>query len=389
MRQVRHRPTIARLCGFTLLLSLSLTACKNQNASQQKGPPPTQVATYHVKAGEASYFDQYPATVVALNQVDIRPEVSGYLTNIYFKDGSHVKKGARLYEIDQQQYRASYDQAVANLNVARANYAKLQQDVARYEDLAKQDAIARQTLDHAKADMEAAKMQVAAVEASIKNAETNFRNSVIYAPFDCTIGITQVQVGSAVNAGQTLLNTVSSDDPMAVDCDVDQKQINRFTTLLQNDPPESDSTFTITLPDQSVYAFPGNLILMDRSVNPQTGTIRIRLTFPNPHGALKPGLTCNLRVRTTSSPNTVLIPYRAVVEQMGEYFVFVVNGDRVSERRIGLGMRVRDQVIVRDGVNPGEQVVVEGTQRLKDSTLVAVIPPKEQGPSDRMQGGTK
>jgi RND family efflux transporter MFP subunit len=387
MKRFRQSLSDARSYVCVLLLAFSLAACGDTSANQQKGPPPTQVATYKAQAGEATYFEQYPATVVALNQVEIRPEVSGYLTHIYFKDGQHVRKGAKLYEIDQQQYRAAYDQAVANLNVAKANYAKLQQDAARYEDLAKQDAIARQTLDHARADMEAARMQVAAVEANLKNIETNFRNSVIYAPFDCTIGITQVQVGSAVTAGQTLLNTVSSDDPMAADCDVDEKQINRFSGLLEQPPPDTDSTFTLSLPDQSVYAYPGRLILIDRAINPQTGTIRIRLTFPNPHRALKPGLNCNLRVRTLSSPNTVLIPYRSVVEQMGEYHVFVVNGDRVSERKIGLGRRVSDKIIVKEGVNPGEQVVVEGTQRLKDSSLVAVVPPKEQGASQPPQGG--
>lgn len=125
---------------------------------------------------------------------------------------------------------------------------------------------------------------------------------------------------------------------------------------------------------------------MDRAVNPQTGTMRIRLTFPNPHNELRPGLTCDLRVRTTSPPNGVLVPYRGIVEQMGEYFVFVLNGNRVSERKVGLGMRVNDKVIVNEGLRPGEQIVVEGTQRLKDSTVVAVVPPKEQGPPGLMQG---
>lgn len=376
----------ARLFGSMALLVFTLAACGRSDRSDPKGPPPVQVATYEVQAGEATFFEEYPATVVALDQVEIRPEVSGYITHIYFKDGQHVRKGMKLYEIEPQQYRAAYDQAVANLNVARANYAKLQQDVARYEALAKQDAIAQQTLDHARADMQAAKMQVAAVQASIQNTETNLRNSTINAPFDCIVGISQVQVGSAVTAGQTLLNTVSTDDPMAVDCDIDEKQISRFAQLQEHPAPVSDSTFSIKLPDQSIYPFPGRLVLMDRAVNPQTGTIRIRLAFPNPHNELRPGLTCDLRVRTMSSANSVLVPYRAIVEQMGEYAVFVVNGNRVSERKVGLGMKVNDKVIVNQGLRSGEQIVVEGTQRLKDSTIVAVVPPTGNGTTERAQG---
>lgn len=376
----------AKLLGCGILLPLLLVACGEGKGSDPKGPPPIQVATYQVRAGEATYYEQYPATVVALDQVDIRPEVSGYITHIFFKDGQHVRKGKKLYEIEPQQYKAAYDQAVANLNAAKANYAKLQKDVQRYEDLAKQDAIARQTLDHARDDMEAAKGQVGAAQASVQNTATNLRNSVIYAPFDCTIGITQVQIGSAVTAGQTLLNTISSDGAMAVDCDVDEKQINRFAGLLQHPAAPSDSTFAITMPDGSAYPEPGRLTLMDRAVNPQTGTIRVRLTFPNPDNALRPGLTCNLRVRSVSPPNSVLIPYRAVVEQMGEYFVFAVDGNKVSERRVTLGMRVSDEVVVKEGVRPGEQIVVEGTQRLKDGAAIAVVPPREQNSSAPMQG---
>ncbi len=374
-----------RMLGCIIVLSLIFAACGNKGP-QQQGPPPIRVAAYQVQAGQAAYFETYPATVVALDQVEIRPEVSGYITNIFFKDGQHVRKGMKLYEIEQQQYQAAYDQAVANLNAARANYSKLQKDVQRYEDLARQDAVARQTLDHAKDDMQAAGSQVAALQASVKNAETNLRNSIIYAAFDCTIGITQVQIGSAVVAGQTLLNTISSDQPMAVDCGVDEKEINRFSHLLTQPKDGNDSTFTIVLPDGSLYPSPGKLALIDRAVDPQTGTIRVRLIFPNPDYMLRPGMNCDLRVQSESPANAVLIPYRAVVEQMGENFVFVINGNRALERKITIGSRVSDKVVVNEGVRPGEQIVLEGTQRLKDSSLVAIVSPKEMGTNQPEQG---
>jgi membrane fusion protein (multidrug efflux system) len=339
-------------------------------------PLPTQVVVYHVTSGGSTYFDEYPASVIALNQVDIRPEVSGYITGIYFKDGDHVSQGAKLYAIDQQQYKAAYDQALANLNVAKANYARAQEDADRYDDLAKQDAVARQLVDHAKADLRSAEMQVAAANANVESVQTNLRNSIFYAPFDGTIGISLVKMGSAVTAGQTLLNTISSDNPMGVDCSVDEKQIGRFGTLLQKNPRDQDSIFTMVLPDESIYPSPGRLVLMDRAVDPQTGTIRIRVIFPNGSNLLKPGLTCNLRVKSRDSQNSLLIPYKAVVEQMGEYFIYLVKGNTVTQRKVHLGMTINDMVVVKSGVQEGDQIVMEGVQKIRENSTIAAITPE-------------
>jgi len=352
---------------------LTLAACSSNKGAEQKGPPAVPVTTYDVKQGNATYYDEYPATVTPVNQVEIRPEVSGYVTDIYFKDGQHITKGMKLYAIDQQQYKAAYDQAQANLMVAKANLAKARQDADRYRDLAKRDAVARQTLEHSQADLESAKMQVEAVEANVKNVQTNLRYSVIAAPFDGTIGISLVKLGSSVTAGQTLLNTLSSDEPMAVDCAVDEKQISRFALLLQKSDKEQDSTFTIVLPDQSVYPIPGFLKVMDRSVDPQTGTIRIRVFFPNASNILRAGLTCNLRVQASSPTESLLIPYKAVIEQMGEYFVYVVLNGKVSQRKVSLGMRIKDMVIVKDGLQLADQIVTEGVQKLRDNSPVVLV----------------
>jgi membrane fusion protein (multidrug efflux system) len=367
-----------RLIGLSVIISLILAACGDSKGAGQKGSPPVQVAAYEVKLGTAAYYDEYPATVTAINQVEVRSEVSGYVTDIYFKDGQHITKGMKLYAIDQQQYKAAYDQAIANLNAAKSTLAKAQQDADRYRDLAKRDAVARQTLEHAQADLQSAKMQVASFEANVKNVQTNLRYSVIAAPFDGTIGISSVKLGSSVVSGQTLLNTLSSDDPMAVDCAVDEKQISRFTQLLQAGDSLRDSTFTIVLPDQTVYPFPGHLSFLDRSVDSQTGTIRIRVIFPNAKNILRSGLTCNLRVRANSSAESLLIPSKAVVEQMGEYFVYVVINNKVTQQRIGLGKNINDMVIVKDGLQVGEQIVTEGVQKLRDNSPVTVIPPAAQ-----------
>lgn len=363
-----------------------LSSCNVNKAAEQKGPPPIQVSVVEARSGSATYHDEYPATVVALDQVELRAEVSGYITDIFVKDGQRVVKGMKLYAIDQRQYQAAYDQARANLNVAKSNLAKAQQDADRYADLAKNDAVARQTVEHAQADLESARMQVAAAEAAVKSVETNLHYSIITAPFDGTIGISLVKLGSAVTAGQTALNTVSSDDPIAVDCAVEEKQIGRFTTLLESKANGNDSTFMIILPDQSLYPYPGRLSFLDRSVDSQTGTIRIRVIIPNSRKALKAGLTCNLRVRTTGSSSALLIPYKAVTEQMGEYFVFVVNGNRATQRRVNLGTSIDDMVVVNNGLQPGDQIVVEGMQRLRDNSIVSAAPAGSKSRSDAGHG---
>jgi membrane fusion protein (multidrug efflux system) len=336
--------------------------------------PPTLVDVYEVKSENAVYYDNYPASVTAVNQVDIRPEVSGYLTDIYFKDGQHVKKGSKLYGIDQQQYKAAFEQAVANLNVAKANLFRAQQDADRYNDLAKNDAIARQVLEHAQADQQSAKMQVAAAESNVNAVQTNLRNSVIYAAYDGTIGISQVKLGSAITAGQTLLNTLSSDNPVAVDFGLDEKLIVIFTNLLRESNGPKDTTFTLVLPDQTVYPYHGHLSFLDRAVDPQTGTIKARLIFPNNNNLLRPGLTCNVRVLNNNASNSIIIPYKAVSEQMGEYFVFVAKDNKAIQTKVNLGVPINEMVIVKDGLNPGEFVITEGVQKLRDNSPIILAP---------------
>src|ERR1700722_18418665 len=147
------------------ILAMELVSCESKQTGPQ-APPPVAVGVQIAKEGAATYFDIYPATVTPLNQVDIKPQVSGNISHIFFQDGQFVRKGQKLYEIDQQQYQAAYEQAIANLNVSKANLAKSQQDADRYTELAQKDAIARQTLDHALADLESSKRQVDAAQAN-------------------------------------------------------------------------------------------------------------------------------------------------------------------------------------------------------------------------------
>ncbi|QDK80300.1 efflux RND transporter periplasmic adaptor subunit [Spirosoma sp. KCTC 42546] len=358
-----------------LILTLLLAACggKKDAQQQQAPPPPTAVSAVKVTKGSATYYDQFPATVTALLEVEIQPQVAGNITGIFFQDGQHVSKGQKLYTIDPQQYRASYDQAVANLNVQKANLNRAQKDANRYNTLAEQDAVAKQLVDNANASLEAAKMQVEASEATIRQVATNLKYTTIYAPLDGTIGISQVRLGAAVAPGSTPLNTISSDNPIAADVQIDESQIPRFLKLQGQPNVVRDSTLILLLPDGSTYKYPGSVRIVDRAVDPQTGTLRVRVAFPNPNKQLKVGLNANIRVKNNTGEPQLLIPYQAVTEQMSEYFVFVVgDSSKVSQKKVTLGARINDKVIVKDGLKEGETIVTEGTQKIREGAKVQV-----------------
>lgn len=349
-----------------------VVACGGQkNDQQQAPPPPTPVTAVRAALGSATYYDEFPATVTPLREVEIQPQVAGNITGIFFQDGQYVRRGQKLYTIDPQQYRASYDQAVANLNVQKANLNRAQKDADRYTTLAQQDAIARQVVDNATATLESARMQVEAAQASIRQVATNLKYTTIYAPLDGTIGISQVRLGAAVAPGSVPLNTISSDDPMAADVQADAAQISRFLGLMNQKNVVRDSMLVLVLPDGRPYPYPGRVQIVDRAVDPQTGTLRVRIAFPNPGKQLKPGLNANLRVKNSTGRPQLLIPYKAVTEQMGEYFVYVVgDSSKVSQRKLTLGARINDKVIVNDGLRAGELIVTEGTQKVREGARV-------------------
>ena len=353
-----------------LSVLISLVSCGQKQQGQGYDPnAAVAVTTTKASLSQVSFSDIYPGTVVALNQIELRAQVSGFVTGIYFKDGDHVSKGQKLYSIDPQLYAANYDQAQANLSVQETNLIKAQKDADRYHDLAKNDAVAKQQVDYADAALDAAKKQVDAARASVRGVQTNVNYATIKAPFDGTIGISQVKVGTAVTQGQTLLNTVSTDDPMAVDFTIDQKEIYRFSKLLQ-DKKANDSTFTIAFSKTDVYPYSGRLSFLDRAVDPQTGTLKVRVEFPNKNNLLRAGMSCDMRVNNFSSTPVVLIPYKAVTEQLGEYFVYIATGGKVSQHKVQLGTHIGTNVIIKDGLKENDVIVVEGVQKVHEGSII-------------------
>jgi RND family efflux transporter MFP subunit len=359
---------------FAVAGTVSMMSCGG-NKPQQTAPPAVAVGVYTVHKGAAVYFDNYPATVTPLNQVDLRAQVTGYITSIYFQDGQHIEKGEKLYDIDKQQYEANYQQAVANMNIAKASLDKAQQDADRYSDLLKQDAIAKQIYDHAIADLESNKMQVASAKASVDKAALDLQYATIIASYSGTIGISQVKLGTLVTANQTILNSISSDDPMAVDIAIDQQDIPRFEGL-QTSAKATDSVFTLALADNSIYPQTGSISFIDRAVDPQTGTIKVRLVFPNANNFLKAGMTCNVRVKNNGGgSNFILAPYKSVVDQLGESFVYVASDNKAIAHKVTLGTKINDKVVITSGLQEGDSVITDGVQKLRDSSDIQIGTP--------------
>jgi len=381
---------------------LLLASCK---PSAPPSPPPTPVNLFTVKAEPVTYYDRYTSTTVAVSQVNLLPEVQGYITGIFFKEGTHVKKGQKLYEIDKRIYEDNYNTAAANQKVAEGNLKQAQQDADRYQYLNSNKAVAKQLYDHAMIALENAQSAYQSATEAMKIAKTNLAYSTIDAPFDGTVGFSQVKLGDLVTTGQTVLLTISSDDPMAVDFLINEKQLAYFEGLQRPDHQEIDSLFTIILPNGALYSHTGTLSVIDRAVNPQTGSIRIRLLYPNPKLDLRAGMSCVVRVHNIDVTPQLVVPNKAVVEEMGEYFVFVAKdssvngGERVADpptsqaahlfayqKKVQLGAVLGPNILIKEGISEGDVIVSDGIQSLHNGSPIAPTAERQGGQTGRGSG---
>lgn len=367
--------------SIAILGSITLASCGggDKAAQQQQGPPPaTPVSTYTVAEQPVTTTDTYPGIVVALNEVELRPQVGGYITAIYIKDGQKVTKGQKLYEIDRTKYLAAYNAAKADVAVAKANRDKAKKDADRYTKLAAQEAVAKQRVDYALTDLANAESQVAAALAALASSANDYQRSVIVSPLTGTIGISQVKLGALATAGTTLLNTVSTNDPIAVDIAVTQAEIPRFIQLEKSTSAVKDSLFSIEMPDKSVYKRQGRIVAIDRAVDPATGTIKVRISYPNEGGNLVAGMNVNLLALNKEVGNQIVIPYKAVTEQLGEFNVITVgDSSKAVPKVIKVGKQVDQNIVVKSGLKAGEVIVVDGVQNVRPGAVVKAVSPEE------------
>jgi membrane fusion protein (multidrug efflux system) len=362
---------ITRILIYFAITS-GLLSCNGNSANKKAIVPAIPVTVSNVSLVEAVFYNSYPGNITALKEVELRGQVSGYITGIYFTEGKEVHTGEKLYEIDRRKYEATYKEAQSNVKIAEANLEKVQRDADRYTDLAKQDAVAKQILDNSMTDLNNARQQVEAAKSEMVKAKTDFDYSLINAPFDGTIGFSGVRLGTLITPGQTLLNTVSSDDPMGIDFEISETELSRFRQLENAGISANDTTFKITLPDNSIYPFFGKISVIDRAVDPLTGTIRVRITVPNREKILKPGMSCKVLVLNAYAGQQIIIPFEAVLEQLSEYFVYIVKDNKAQQVKVSLGPRVNANVIVLKGLKGDETIVVDGIQKLHDGSEISV-----------------
>jgi membrane fusion protein (multidrug efflux system) len=310
-------------------------------------------------------------------EVDIRSMVSGILLQKHFDDGARVEKGQLLYSIDPREFRAQVANAEAQLASAEANLSRSRQDVERYRPLLADEAIARQVYDNAVAAARQAEAQVQASRAALDQTRLGIEYAQIRAPLQGRIGAVQVFPGDLVTAGQTQLGTISSDDPAWVYFQISETEFLEFTKRHGSTRIAADDPVRIVkliLSDGSDYPLTGLINFGDRAVDPTTGTLKIRAEFPNPQHTLIPGMFVRIRATTGQPVNAMVVPDRAVQEQLGKYFLTVVGAeDKAELRPVTLGPRFGNRQVIASGLEPGDRVVVEGLQKSRPDSPLTVV----------------
>lgn len=382
-------PKFATFSVFIFLFASLLLACGGTGAEDgsskkdgENGPDSRpQAVTVRVDTAREQllmYYDQYPGTVVALEQVEVRPQLAGYITKVHFREGEQVRRGQRLYTIDARRYDAEVDQADARISSAQANVNLAEKNVARYRRLAEAEAIAVQTLDRAEAELKVAREDLGSARAGKRSANTQLDYTTITSPITGVTGLASVKVGTQVSPGNPLLTTVSQLEPLGVDFALPQNLIPRLSQLEGKSLAALDSTFRLRLPGggEDAYSEYGRVYALDGAVDSRTGNLTVRLAFANTQGLLRPGMNVQVEMLHADAGKQILIPRRALGEQMGEQFVFVKRDSVVLRTRVKTGRQLDSNVIITEGLSGGELVVIAGIKGLRDSTRVRLAEPR-------------
>lgn len=377
MKDIFQRTLLAVSC------SLLVFACEKKEAPREPPPPDVKVAVVLQKTVPI-YVENIGETSGAVD-VEIRARVEGFLETVNFQEGSFVKKGQLLYTIDPQPLRAALAQASGRVAEAQATLAKTQQDVARYEPLVKQNAISREIYETSVSAERAASASVDAAKAAEEDAKLNLGYTNVYSPVDGLIGKTLVKAGNLVGRGEnTLLTIVSNVENIHVRSNVSERDYLRLARATEAGTSKTPDNFELVLADGSLYNHKGKLIFADRAVDPQTGTLGIEATFPNPEHLLRPGQYARLRAAIDEKPNAILVPQTSVQELQGGYSVVVIGADnKVKLRSVQAGERIGSLWIIDSGLKAGEKIVVEGLQKIRDGVTVnpTVVEIQETSPS--------
>lgn len=324
-------------------------------------------------------YSEWVGTLNGYVNAQIQPQVTGYLIKQDYREGSVVRKGDVLFEIDPRPFQAVLDQAKAQLAQAQAQLGAAALNVKRDIPEAQAQAIPQSQLDNDNQGKLAATASVAAGQAAVEQAELNLGYTKVHSLIDGIAGVAQVQVGNLVSP-TTVLTAVSQVDPVKAYFPISSAEYLQIANRVN---PNSVNLFSsknpiplqLILANGETYGHQGTILFADRQVDPQTGTIQIVGAFPNPGNILRPGQTCRIRAMTEIAKGALLIPQRAVTELQGGYQVALVGeGNKISIRAVSVGERVGSLWIINQGVNPGDRVVAEGAQTVRDGMTVTPEP---------------
>jgi len=370
MDMLRHRLVLALL----LAMVFSSVGCGNTNAAPAIPIPEVEVAS--VVQRDVPIFSEWVATLDGYVNAQIQPQVTGYIIRQTYKEGSFVRKGQILFQIDPRPFRALLDQANAQLAQAEAQLSKTEMDVGRDTPLARERAIAQSQLDNDIQANRAAKAAVKAVEAQVEQAKLNLEFTDVKSPVDGIAGIAQVQIGNLVNP-LAVLTAVSQINPIKAYFSISEQEYlhyaDRINAETQKEIPSDSPPFDLILADGSIYPHKGTGLLTNRQVDTATGSLQVVCSFPNPHNILRPGQFGRLRAAAEVRRGALLVPQKAVNELQGAYQLAVVGSDnKVSVRPVRVGERVGQAWIIESGVKPGELVIVEGLQKVHSGSMVKI-----------------
>jgi membrane fusion protein, multidrug efflux system len=419
---IQHfRKPRALLPALITLVTLINAGCGKKDAQKvASAPPPPTVIVAEIAQRTVPIYSEFVGQTRAEETVELRARVEGILQKVYFREGAPVKKGQLLFTIDkrpfeaalqsaraaqakatsdlaQAQQRADVLQAQAELADAQAVLSRADQDLRRMRPLAQEKAVTELELDAAIAAEKSAQASVDARKANLKNLEAAVKYTIeraaaevsaakarvtqaeldlsycsIFAPINGIIGFLQVDEGNLVGRGDaTLLATVSLSNPLLVDFSVSEIDYLKLTN--RDDPGKrgADLRFDLILSDDTLHPSSGTFKVIDRIVDPQTGTLKVEASFPNPNSFLRPGQFARLRVAVSERENAILVPQRAVQDLQGAKTVMVVDAqNKVQVRTIKVGDKAENYLIVLEGLNAGERVIVEGMQKARPGSEV-------------------
>ena len=378
----RFWSTSVLLFILSTVLTVAMLGCGRTQAAGP--PPPPEVRVAPVVQQDVPVYSEWVATLDGYVNAQVRPQVSGYIIKQSYKEGSLVRKGDILFEIDPRPFQAALDRAKGDLAQAQAQLGKSTLDVERDTPLAEARAIAKSQLDNEIQAKLGAQALIESDKAAVEQAELNLEWTKVTSLVDGIAGIAQIQIGNLVGSN-SILTSVSQLEPIKAYFPITEReyvlvQKNGNAIPSKHDIGFFGNSLELILTDGTVYAQKGKILLADRQVDPNTGTIRIVAAFPNPGNILRPGQYGRVRVETGIKKSALLTPQSAVAQSQGNYQVAVVGSDRkISMRAVKPGQTVGTMWVIDEGLKPGEQVVVEGLQKLRDGTLVTPKPAQLSG----------